>query len=91
MGTSKPPDNIDPVIIEDHTAPQIYVDGAVVRIGNETCHTICYRSVQVGGQTQLHEVVRIIQSRSSFDIHLTRAWLAATGALEGDGENRGKN
>jgi hypothetical protein len=91
MGTAKQPASSEPAIIEDHTAPQIYVDGASVRIGNETCETICYRSVNVGGQTQLHEVVRIIQSRSSFDLHLTRAWLAATGAIEENGVRRGKN
>jgi hypothetical protein len=89
MGSRLPPANTEPVIVEDHTAPQIYVDGAVVRIGPETCHTICYRAFTSGGQTTLHEVARIIQSRSSFDWHLTRAWLVATGPMEQDGEKRG--
>lgn len=82
MGTLYiPPAIVEPAVIEDYTAPQIYSDGGVVRIGSETCTTICYRAYVIGGAVELHEVARIIQPRSAFDVSLTRAWLMATGPM----------
>ena len=81
-----PPSIIEPAVVEDYTAPQIYADGGIVRIGPETCHTICYRAYVIDSHVELREVARIIQPRSSFDASLTRAWLIATGPIPKDGE-----
>lgn len=82
-----PPAIINPAVIEDLNAPVIYSDGGIVRIGAETCTTICYRIYTFEGRVELHEVARIIQPRSAFDSSLTRAWLLATGPMDGRREN----
>lgn len=88
MGSYTPP-AVEPVVIEDYTAPQIYADGGNVRIGTETCHVIYFRVITVNGQIEHHEVARVILPRSAFDLALTKAWLMATGPLEKNGHKDG--